>query len=71
MDFWYDLADAAPLTEYVGYFSPVAGVDQQIPDDAEAAATRATRRRRTTSRSLGRPSSRPRTLPDTLRATSS
>ena len=38
MNFWYDPANAATLTEYVGYFSPVKGVAEQVTKDAEAAA---------------------------------
>jgi spermidine/putrescine transport system substrate-binding protein len=37
MNFWYDLENAVPLTEYVGYFSPVAGVTERVLEDAEAA----------------------------------
>lgn len=37
MDFWYVLENAVPLTEYVGYFSPVVGVAEQVAADAEAA----------------------------------
>ncbi len=37
MNFWYDLANAVPLTEYVGYFSPVKGVAEQVKNDADAA----------------------------------
>jgi spermidine/putrescine transport system substrate-binding protein len=37
MDFWYDLENAVPLTEYVGYFSPVNGVTERVLEDAEAA----------------------------------
>ena len=37
MDFWYDLENAVPLTEYVGYFSPVSGVTERVLEDAEAA----------------------------------
>ena len=36
MDYYYDPIAAAMLSEYVGYFSPVAGVDDQILADAEA-----------------------------------
>jgi spermidine/putrescine transport system substrate-binding protein len=39
MDFWYDLENAVPLTEYVGYFSPVTGVTERVLEDAEAAET--------------------------------
>ena len=37
MNFWYDIANAVPLTEYVGYFSPVKGVAEQVAADAETA----------------------------------
>ena len=37
MDFWYDLENAVPLTEYVGYFSPVSGVTERVLEDADAA----------------------------------
>ena len=37
MNFWYDPAIAAVLEEYVGYFSPVKGVAEQITKDADAA----------------------------------
>ncbi|HEX6140827.1 MAG TPA: spermidine/putrescine ABC transporter substrate-binding protein [Candidatus Limnocylindria bacterium] len=37
MDFWYRLENAVPLTEYVGYFSPVKGVAEQVAADAETA----------------------------------
>jgi spermidine/putrescine transport system substrate-binding protein len=37
MDFWYDIENAVPLTEYVGYFSPVSGVTERVLEDAEAA----------------------------------
>jgi spermidine/putrescine transport system substrate-binding protein len=37
MDFWYDLENAVPLTEYVGYFSPVSGVTERVLEDAETA----------------------------------
>jgi spermidine/putrescine transport system substrate-binding protein len=36
MNFWYDPANAAVLEEYVGYFSPVKGVAEQITKDADA-----------------------------------
>jgi spermidine/putrescine transport system substrate-binding protein len=36
MDYWYTLAAAAPLTEYIGYFSPVKGVREQVQADADA-----------------------------------
>jgi hypothetical protein len=37
MNFWYDLENAVALTEYIGYFSPVAGVVEQVQADAEEA----------------------------------
>lgn len=37
MDFWYVLDNAVPLTEYVGYFSPVKGVAERVAEDAQAA----------------------------------
>jgi spermidine/putrescine transport system substrate-binding protein len=37
MDFWYDLENAVPLTEYIGYFSPVSGVADRVLEDKEAA----------------------------------
>jgi spermidine/putrescine transport system substrate-binding protein len=37
MDFWYDIESAVPLTEYVGYFSPVSGVTERVLEDADAA----------------------------------
>ncbi len=37
MDFWYDIENAVPLTEYVGYFSPVSGVTERVLEDADAA----------------------------------
>ena len=37
MDFWYDIENAVPLTEYVGYFSPVSGVTERVLEDAETA----------------------------------
>lgn len=36
MDYWYTLEAAVPLTEYIGYFSPVKGVQEQVRADAEA-----------------------------------
>lgn len=36
MDYWYTLEAAVPLTEYIGYFSPVVGVQEQIRLDAQA-----------------------------------
>lgn len=37
MDFWYELDSATALAEYIGYFSPVVGVEERILEDAEAA----------------------------------
>jgi spermidine/putrescine transport system substrate-binding protein len=37
MNFWYDIENAVPLTEYVGYFSPVTGVTDRVLADADAA----------------------------------
>jgi spermidine/putrescine transport system substrate-binding protein len=37
MNFWYDLENAVALTEYVGYFSPVAGVADRVIEDQAAA----------------------------------
>ncbi|HEX7068376.1 MAG TPA: spermidine/putrescine ABC transporter substrate-binding protein [Candidatus Limnocylindria bacterium] len=37
MNFWYDIENAVPLTEYVGYFSPVTGVTERVLQDAETA----------------------------------
>ena len=37
MNFWYDLENAVPLTEYVGYFSPVEGVSERVLEDAQTA----------------------------------
>lgn len=39
MNFWYDPANAVPLSEYIGYFSPVKGVPDLIRADATAATT--------------------------------
>ena len=36
MDYYYDPVAAAMLSGYVGYFSPVVGVDEQIRADAQA-----------------------------------
>jgi spermidine/putrescine transport system substrate-binding protein len=36
MDYWYSLQAAVPLTEYIGYFSPVKGVQEQVAADAQA-----------------------------------
>lgn len=37
MDFWYEVDNAAALTEYIGYYSPVEGVREQVLEDAQAA----------------------------------
>jgi spermidine/putrescine transport system substrate-binding protein len=37
MDYWYTLDAAVPLTEYIGFYSPVKGVPERILEDAEAA----------------------------------
>jgi len=37
MDYWYTLQAAVPLTEYIGYFSPVKGVQEAITADAQQA----------------------------------
>jgi spermidine/putrescine-binding protein len=37
MDYWYSLDAATPLSEYVGYFTGVAGVQERIQADADAA----------------------------------
>jgi spermidine/putrescine transport system substrate-binding protein len=37
MNFWYDLDNATPLIEYIGYFSPVEGVRERVLEDAQAA----------------------------------
>jgi spermidine/putrescine transport system substrate-binding protein len=37
MDYWYTLDAAVPLTEYIGYFSPVTGVRERVLEDADAA----------------------------------
>jgi spermidine/putrescine transport system substrate-binding protein len=37
IDFWYGLDAAVPLTEYIGYFSPVKGVADRVREDAETA----------------------------------
>ena len=37
MDYWYSLEAAVPLTEYIGYFSPVRGVREQVLLDAQTA----------------------------------
>jgi spermidine/putrescine transport system substrate-binding protein len=39
MDYWYSLEAAVPLTEYIGYFSPVKGVREQVLADAAQART--------------------------------
>ncbi|HEY7024134.1 MAG TPA: extracellular solute-binding protein [Candidatus Limnocylindrales bacterium] len=38
MDYWYTLEAAVPLTEYIGYFSPVKGVQEAVTADAQTAA---------------------------------
>ncbi len=38
MDYWYTLQAAVPLTEYIGYFSPVKGVQEAVLADAQAAS---------------------------------
>jgi spermidine/putrescine transport system substrate-binding protein len=37
IDYWYTLEAAVPLTEYIGYYSPVKGVREQVQADADAA----------------------------------
>ncbi len=37
MDYWYSLEAAVPLTEYIGYFSPVDGVREQVLVDSQTA----------------------------------
>ena len=37
LNYYYDPAAATTLSEYVGYFTPVKGVDERIAADAEAA----------------------------------
>ncbi len=37
LNYWYDPAAATTLSEYIGYFTPVQGVQDQIKADAEAA----------------------------------
>ncbi len=37
MNYYYDVAAATMLDEYVGYFTPVKGVSEQIAADAETA----------------------------------
>jgi spermidine/putrescine transport system substrate-binding protein len=37
MDYYYSLDAAAMLSEYVGYFSPVKGIEARILEDAQAA----------------------------------
>ena len=37
MDYWYSLEAAVPLTEYIGYYSPVKGVREKVQADADAA----------------------------------
>jgi spermidine/putrescine transport system substrate-binding protein len=36
-NFWYQLDNAVALTEYIGYFSPVKGVAEQVKADADEA----------------------------------
>jgi spermidine/putrescine transport system substrate-binding protein len=37
IDYYYGLDGAAMLSEYVGYFSPVSGIDERVREDAQAA----------------------------------
>jgi spermidine/putrescine-binding protein len=37
MDYLYTPDAAVPLTEYVGYYSPVEGVTERVLDDAQTA----------------------------------
>jgi spermidine/putrescine transport system substrate-binding protein len=37
LNYWYDPTAAATLSEYIGYFTPVAGLDERIVEDAQAA----------------------------------
>jgi spermidine/putrescine transport system substrate-binding protein len=37
MDYWYTLDAQVPLTEYIGYFSPVKGVADRVMEDAQTA----------------------------------
>jgi spermidine/putrescine transport system substrate-binding protein len=37
LDYYYSLDAAAMLSEYVGYFSPVKGIDDRVHEDADAA----------------------------------
>jgi spermidine/putrescine transport system substrate-binding protein len=37
IDYYYSMDAAAMLSEWVGYFSPVAGIDDRVLEDAEAA----------------------------------
>jgi spermidine/putrescine-binding protein len=37
LDYWYTLAAMTTLEEYIGYFTPVKGVKEQILADAQAA----------------------------------
>ena len=37
MDFWFNLDSAAALSEYIGYFSPVAGIAERVLEDAATA----------------------------------
>jgi spermidine/putrescine transport system substrate-binding protein len=39
LNYYYDKAAATMLSEYVGYFTPVNGVSEQIAADAETART--------------------------------
>ena len=39
MDYWYNVDVATAHTEWVGYFSPVAGVPERVLQDAETART--------------------------------
>jgi spermidine/putrescine transport system substrate-binding protein len=36
IDYYYGLDGAAMLSEYVGYFSPVSGIDERVREDAQA-----------------------------------
>lgn len=37
IDYWYDLEAATTLSEYIGYFTGVAGVSERIQENADAA----------------------------------
>ncbi|HYM53287.1 MAG TPA: spermidine/putrescine ABC transporter substrate-binding protein [Candidatus Dormibacteraeota bacterium] len=37
INYWYDPAAATPLSEYIGYFTPVAGIAELIQADADEA----------------------------------